>query len=413
MSLQVEDLKDPLIFLQGHVMSKAKHSVKFDAENPLVLASDSQEANGGARTEVDELLAEDIELRAGRQSRNIILEGEDSSDEENLRKSNLGNGDDDDDDMFGGSDKEAEDQEVEEKDQVKLLDMAAFEKQEELNVGEKHEVSGLYDNDEVEVEVSENNANIDYFVDPDGENISKSAKLQEPKIEAFHLRDDLEEGDFDADGNFIRKADDSEAHHDSWLEDVSKEDIRKAREAQIKRATDAAEDANSINFIPKSQLLSNLISLLEIGETPLEALQSLNKCKPVRRSRKNKTTELSEEDASAERERRRKVEQITEYTDKLADAGITESFDLTREQLAREYHKEVGQPYVDLKRKRSSSPEPPEVQWEFKWEGADDIHGPYTSGEMASWAAHNYFDERVSVRRVGTDKFVGYNQVTY
>lgn len=399
-------------------MSKANHSIKFDAKNPLVLASGSQQEGGGARTEVDELLAQDIELRVGRQSRNIILEGEDSSDEESIKKSKPGeeeeDNDDDDDDMFGGSDKEPENQPGNEKDQVKLLDMAAFEKQEELDIEENHAGSGLYgEDDEDETDATENNANIDYFVDPDGKNISKSAKLQEPKLEAFHLRNDLEEGDFDADGNFIRKAGDAEAHHDSWLEDVSKDDMKRAREAQLKRATDAAASANSSQFIPKSQLLSKLIALLEIGETPLEALQSLNKHKPARRTRKNKPAELSEEEAAAEKQRTAKVEQITEYTDKLADTGITEAFDLTREQLAREYHKEVGEPYVDLKRKRSASPEPREVQWEFKWEGADDIHGPYSSEEMASWAAHNYFDERVSVRKVGTDEFVVYNQVIF
>ena len=56
-------------------------------------------------------------------------------------------------------------------------------------------------------------------------------KSHAPKLDAFNMKNEQEEGRFDAQGNFVRKAADPDAVHDSWLEGVSKKDMKKAKEA--------------------------------------------------------------------------------------------------------------------------------------------------------------------------------------
>ncbi len=47
-------------------------------------------------------------------------------------------------------------------------------------------------------------------------------KRNAPKVDAFNMKAEQEEGRFDEAGNFVRKATDPDAKHDSWLEGVSK-----------------------------------------------------------------------------------------------------------------------------------------------------------------------------------------------
>lgn len=64
-------------------------------------------------------------------------------------------------------------------------------------------------------------------------------KKHAPRLDAFNLRDEEEEGKFDEAGNFVRKAADPDAVNDRWLEGLSKKDMKKAKEAQEKRDNDS------------------------------------------------------------------------------------------------------------------------------------------------------------------------------
>lgn len=102
-------------------------------------------------------------------------------------------------------------------------------------------------------------------------------KRHAPRLDAFNLKDEEEEGKFDESGNYVRKAADPDAANDSWLDGLSKKDMKRAREAQEKRDGRQRELAAESDALLTSELLSTLISHLEVGETPLEALQRLNK----------------------------------------------------------------------------------------------------------------------------------------
>jgi len=49
------------------------------------------------------------------------------------------------------------------------------------------------------------------------------------------MRSEMEEGRFDSAGNFIRNTVDMDAVHDTWLEGVSRKEMKWAKEAHEKR----------------------------------------------------------------------------------------------------------------------------------------------------------------------------------
>ena len=57
------------------------------------------------------------------------------------------------------------------------------------------------------------------------------------------MKNEQEEGRFDAQGNFVRKAADPDAVHDLWLEGVSKKDMKKGeRGSGQERRGEATEE---------------------------------------------------------------------------------------------------------------------------------------------------------------------------
>lgn len=109
-------------------------------------------------------------------------------------------------------------------------------------------------------------------------------KSHAPKLDAFNMKNEQEEGRFDAQGNFVRKAADPDAVHDSWLEGVSKKDMKKAKEAADKRDEERRQKRIEDDSVLTSDILKVLIPYLERGETVLEALARLGRGKR-RRSR--------------------------------------------------------------------------------------------------------------------------------
>ncbi|KAM5485137.1 hypothetical protein McanCB56680_002057 [Microsporum canis] len=233
-------------------------------------------------------------------------------------------------------------------------------------------------------------------------------KQHAPLLDAFNMRAEHEDGRFDDAGNYVRKAMDPDAIHDSWLEGVSKKDMRKAREAAEKREEERRKQSLAADKVLTSDILKTLIQHLDRGETILEALGRLGKglknrpkwqSKNKRNHKKpNGTTEdveMQEKDP-AEAQKRRAVEEITEAADLLLSRGQTDIYDTERELLTRLYQRETGEQWVD--------PPRPEMvvddgggsneTWEFRWSDARDggiIHGPYDRATMQSWSSAGYF----------------------
>lgn len=244
-------------------------------------------------------------------------------------------------------------------------------------------------------------------------------KEHAPKLDAFNMKIEQEEGAFDAQGNYVRKVADPNAVHDSWLEGVSKKDMKKAKEAADKREEDRRQRIIEADSVVTSDILKTLIPYLEKGETVLEALGRLGRGKEKKKPKwlkKNKNslsngeametdTEKLPED-SAETRRKKVVEAITDAADRLLTRGQAEVYDTEREMFIRQYNRDTGEEWVDPPREKDQ-PDGAEAsgetkQWEFRWiDGRDggQINGPYDAATMTSWNHAGYFGEGVEFRR--------------
>lgn len=245
-------------------------------------------------------------------------------------------------------------------------------------------------------------------------------KEHAPKLDAFNMKGEQEEGRFDDQGNFVRKAADPDAMHDSWLEGVSKKDMKKAKEAADKRDDERRQKRIEDDSILTSDILKTLIPYLERGETILEVLARLgkgkSKQKPKWQKNKNKRTaddamdidnDKAPEDP-AETRRKEAVEAITGAADQLLTRGQTEIYDAEREALMRQYSRETGEDWVDAQPGADAEVSADGVrktkQWEYRWSDARDggeAHGPYDGPMMISWNDAGYFGDGVEFREVG------------
>ena len=243
-----------------------------------------------------------------------------------------------------------------------------------------------------------------------------SKKHHAPKLDAFNMRAETEEGRFDSSGNYVRKAADPDAVHDIWLEGVSKRDMKRAREAMDLREAENKRRQVEDDKILTKDLLGNLIGRLEVGETVLEALGRLGKGKKKKKGKRDQMDVDAGGEEARELGRREAVEAITGAADMLLSRGQEEIYDTERELLARQYQRETGEAWVD----------PPKAGveegggngeeggggaggvWQYRWmDGRDGgkVYGDYDAPTMKAWVDAGFFGDDVEFCRVGEDEW--------
>ncbi|RTE69811.1 hypothetical protein BHE90_015808 [Fusarium euwallaceae] len=417
--------------------------VKFDVRNPSTLAPDARED--------DAILDADVIGGSAATKRGAVnLDGYDSdSDNENFnaraesrKRGNVniieqlenydatssGNapgaaaGDDDDDDMFAADDDQEKktpedgdfDKNGRKKDKVRFLDDDQILGQEQAS-RDKDQIR--LDNEES----SDDEDEVDLAIQEEGVDEEVGAgglKRNAPKVEAFNLKQEMEEGQFDQEGNYVRKGGDPDAVHDSWLEGLSKKEMKKAAAAHEKREAEARKRRLDEDEVLVSDLLKTLILNLDRTETPLEALARLGKkqTKPKKipkwkLKKMNKDTESMDVDGSAdsqdaEQQRiKASIDAITDAADKLLSRDHEDIYDQERELLVREYRRETGEDWVepeaaevdrDQEGEGQEAAVKPGTMWEFRWvDGRDGgaSQGPYDGATMKAWQDAGYFPE--------------------
>ncbi|KAJ5229280.1 hypothetical protein N7489_009988 [Penicillium chrysogenum] len=396
---------------------------RFDLRNPSALAADAPEEDAV-------LDADEIGRRGQRVRRKAVnLEGYESDsenegfsahiEEKSARK--RAQHDTEDDDMFAELQEDFGEEEVDgdevihkNKKSVRFLRDDEIEGQVassksggalhvDLSKGASH-----VDDEESGSEVGEEErARVDDVVD---EELGAGGKKKHaPLLDAFNMQTEQEEGRFDDQGNYVRKAADPDAAYDSWLEGVSKKDIKKAKEAAEQRDAERKEKDRMNDSILTADVLKTIITNLERGETILEALARLGKGlprKPKWQNKKNKKNaaqdiEMTDEDPN-EVARKQAIDSLTGAADILMGRGQIDIYDTEREMLTRQYRNDTGEEWVDPP--ASGVTEQGPAMWEYRWSDArdgGDAHGPYDSAMMDSWKNAGYFGEGVEFRRVG------------
>jgi CD2 antigen cytoplasmic tail-binding protein 2 len=247
-------------------------------------------------------------------------------------------------------------------------------------------------------------------------------KRNAPKVDAFNMKAEQEEGRFDDAGNFVRKAADPDAVHDSWLEGVSKKDMKRAAEAHEKREAERRQKRLEDDALLLPDILRALIVRLEKGETVLEALARLgkgqSKTKKIPRWKLKKQRQNSNDmDVDTEKQTedpqqvkiREAVDAITGAADQLLTRGQTEIYEQEREMLIRQYRKEAGEDWVEPPAEEiieGNDGSRPVKIWEYRWiDGRDGAakQGPFDGATMVAWQHAGYFGEGVEFRKAGDE----------
>lgn len=253
-----------------------------------------------------------------------------------------------------------------------------------------------------------------YTISTDYQELKDESEEYVP-IEEFSIRKEAATGVFDKDG--VPKKNESDEEEEPWMEGLEKDDIKKARKAkerqnQIKEKSEIA--------VPRESLIEQLVGLLEAAETPFDALHRLRP--PKIRKRKAQAVPANDE------ERKAKVCQITEACETLANTyGVSQIYELSREQLLRAYKQITGKDLISRGTKRSAdeaeigvngSTNESVVQdedqkiWMFRWIGEIEINGPYTTYEMEYWK-NNYFENNVEVCKHDREEFTHISEVNF
>lgn len=424
---------------------------RFDVRNPSALAPDALEE--------DEVLEADVIGKRGQQVRRgaVNVDGYDSdSDNENFnnradakakaQEAASKSKEEDENDMFADLEDEFKDgddsegdagRKADKKKAVRFLDVDEIEGQikdsksgghisADFSVGDQGMSKGKGRRREQSVE-SSSDSEVDDETradvgEVDTELGAGSKKTHAPKVDAFNMIAEAEEGRFDAQGNFVRKAVDPDAVHDTWMEGVSKKEMRKAKEAHEKREQERRQRDLEDDAVPTAEVLKTLIPFLDSGETVLEALARYGKNKDKKpkwqqkrkvqkRNGANGDAEMSEADPT-ETERKQSIEAITAAADMLLTRGQAEVYDAEKELLMRQYRRETGEDWVEPS---SRSPQngrdvPASRLWMYRWSDARDggeAHGPYDGVTMKAWNDAGYFGEGVEFQEEGgTDSWV-------
>ncbi|KAI0999581.1 hypothetical protein K3495_g8618 [Podosphaera aphanis] len=248
-------------------------------------------------------------------------------------------------------------------------------------------------------------------------------KRNAPKVDAFNMKNEQEEGRFDDAGNYIRKAVDPDAKHDVWMEGVSKKDMKRAAEAHEKREAERRKKRQQDDGILLPDILRKLILQLEKGESVLEALARLGrrqiKPKKIPKWKQSKQrpnghdamaidTDKPAEDAE-QASVREAVVTITDAADKLLTRGQTDIYEQVREMLIRQYQRETHEDWVEppaeeTRLEEKNDAERSAIRWEYRWtDGREDTsgQGAYDGATMAAWKGAGYFSGNVEFRREG------------
>ncbi|TGO76949.1 hypothetical protein BELL_0130g00200 [Botrytis elliptica] len=246
-------------------------------------------------------------------------------------------------------------------------------------------------------------------------------KRNAPKVDAFNMKAEQEEGKFDANGNFVRNAADRDAVHDTWLEGISKKDMKKAAEAHEKREEERRQKRLEDDAMLLSDILRTLILRLDKAETVLEALARLGKSqvktKKIPKWKLKKQTQKDDSmDVDAEKIEdpeqtriRDAINAITGAADQLLIRGQTDVYEQEREMLIRQYRRETGEdweePSEEVAMNEENGPAPTKM-WEYRWtDGRDGAakQGPFDGPTMVAWQDAGYFGEGVEFKRVGQE----------
>ncbi|KAJ3332295.1 hypothetical protein HDU76_000723 [Blyttiomyces sp. JEL0837] len=339
------------------VLAPNKKRVKFDDGSASTVR--------GLEAFTDDVDDED-DLEFAKKKRNRIKEGYTESDEEELNSDdeNDKGKEKDDDDMFGGD--FDEDKKPKNKGKISYVSKEKIDQQ---------------------------------GVEQDGEDVEEGV-IMEP----FNMNQELEEGGFDSEFNYIRTKDEH-AIHDNWLQGLTGNEIRKAKSAHERQEARALAIEAEEENLSENALWCLTLGYLQPRETIAAGIKRLSGRKKVPAWKKNKRKAANEEKEDADMEspeaeaaKKRDMEKLISLSDKLTELGRYDVMEQTYESIVRVLRAaDVLHPLPQS----SSSKTSDKSFWEYKWgESSEELFGPFISEQMAEWQKKGFFEGDAWVRQV-------------
>ncbi|KAJ2609538.1 hypothetical protein H4S08_004001 [Coemansia sp. RSA 1365] len=239
------------------------------------------------------------------------------------------------DDMFAENGSKTSDTQVADKKRKRYLEISEIEGQEMSSESRVESAGGL---DSRKGKEAENG---------DGEPGDSEDTKNAVKIEAFNMRDDLEEGSFDTQGNFVWNKKDPQAYQDSWLDNVSRSSMQLARESKERQGQQQqnaqSQKTKQWDKVSNDDIIISIINMLLPHETVFAALARVGgrkkKSKWSNRRAKNKKNQQQKQDDMDEDKddavRKEKIEKLTELADQAMARGMSYVYEDNYEQLVR------------------------------------------------------------------------------
>uniref|UniRef100_A0AAV2KH18 CD2 antigen cytoplasmic tail-binding protein 2 n=1 Tax=Knipowitschia caucasica TaxID=637954 RepID=A0AAV2KH18_KNICA len=279
-------------------------------------------------------------------------------------------------------------------------------------------------------------------------------------ITPFNLKEEMEEGHFDSEGNYFVK---KEAQiRDNWLDNIDwvrvkeqpfkkkkkglgakrkrrvgdedeaeeerkREAERGASEEEEEEEREEVQEEDPLASLSRTQLTESLLHLLKPGETVAAGIRRLGGLKRSKKKLASDSEESTQRDTD-------KLDQLTALADRLVGAGDFEIYQQTFEKLTyrlkRSGVKRKAEPgdeeddeldmfgekfdeKLDTKTEEDEDETKVsgEVQWEYRWENQDEaeVFGPFSSQQMQGWVDEGYFSSGVYCRRLDQEGSQFYN----
>ncbi|KAK6643617.1 hypothetical protein RUM43_005127 [Polyplax serrata] len=290
---------------------------------------------------------------------------------------------------------------------------------------EKGHYEILY-NDDIEGKLQRNPFNPFAFIVGQEEGISGTDGTI--KITPFNMKEELEEGHFDTDGNFHWNKDNS--IKDNWQDNIDWMEVKELHKS-YKEKNNLEDTLESESQSPFDQIgvYKQILDFMKPGETISKTLRRLGGSKPLSASErlKRKKAGLSNDSDAYSR----KVTELTELANRLLTRTgnmdiYQESYQYIKnlvESCESSKHDDPLDMYADdfdekekeRMERRTSEPKAKTseesedkngvvLMWEYKLEKEDDkIQGPHTTEQMQKYVDEGFFKGEIWVRKVGQD----------
>ncbi|KAK7938278.1 hypothetical protein WMY93_001604 [Mugilogobius chulae] len=321
------------------------------------------------------------------------------------------------------------------------------------------------DSDE-EDEAEESSSKYDILADDDVEG-QENATIdfdEGVSITPFNLKEEMEEGHFDSEGNYFIKKETQ--IRDNWLDNIDwvrikeqpfkkkkkglgakrkrrvgdedeaeeekkREEEQGASEEEEEEEREEPEREDPLASLSHSQLTQAVVDLLQPGETVAAGLRRLGGLK----GRKKKLKDEGDTEGETKRDAD-KLDRLTALADRLVGSGDYEIYQQTYEKLSYRLKSSepvkrkaadgdsdddeldmFGEKFDEKQESKTDETETQEtrvsdeVMWEYRWENKDDseIFGPFSSQQMQDWVDEGYFSSGVYCRRIDQEGSQFYN----